>query len=318
MLRLTARSLMMFIASALGGSLLIFFMLRMLRGDVALVMLGMNATPEALESLRAELSLNEPWYAQYLGWINGVLRGDLGKPHFGVFDVADEIGRRLGLTVSIALISLVVSAMVALFAGVYAAVYADRRRGVIVDMLAQVAVAMPSFWVGILLVGLLSVKLGWLPSGGYVPWAINPWHAAQSLVLPVTAVSISLAGALARYVRSTMLEVLSEDYLKTAVAKGRTYRQAIVIHGIRNASVPLVTVGTLTLGGLLTGVVVVEVVFSLPGMGRMLLDAVFAREVVVVQSVTFVFLALILMLNFAMDIAYGFLDPRIRDARKGT
>lgn len=165
-----------------------------------------------------------------------------------------------------------------------------------------------------MLIGFVSVQLGWLPAGGYVPWAEDPADAIRSLTLPVIALATTIAGVFTRFVRSSMLEVLNEDYIRTAMAKGRTWRYAAMRHGVRNAAIPLVTVGTLQLGALLAGTVVVEQVFTLPGLGRMLMSAVAGREAVVVQSLALVIIVLILTLNFLMDIIYGFLDPRIRDA----
>lgn len=316
--RVVLRSVATLLVSALVGSLVVFMLLRLLRGDVATVILGQTATTEALAELRAELGLDQPWPTQYVDWITGLLRGDLGLSYAARYDIFAEIRSRLGLTFSLSIISMVLSSVFALVAGTYSAIHVRERRGVAVDVTAQLGIAVPTFWAGLLLIGLVSVRWGWLPAGGYTPWTESPMGAVRSLTLPILALSIPIASMLTRYVRSSMLDVLNEDYIRTAMAKGRTLRGAAVVHGIRNASVPLVTVAALQLGSMIAGTVVIENVFTLPGLGRMLLDAVGGREAIVVQSLVFVVLLMILTLNFFMDIAYGLLDPRIRDAQGGA
>ncbi len=316
---LVFRSTVLLVASALAGSVVVFLLLRLLGGDVATIILGKVATPEQLAQLRAELGLDRPWPAQYFDWLGGLFRGDLGQSYAAGFDIFAEIRAGLGLTLTLALTSMAVSSAVALAAGTYAALHAHRVRGGLVDALTQLGMAIPSFWAGLVLVSIFSVRLGWLPAGGYVPWSEDPVQSVKSLVLPVAAMSLFVAAVLTRYVKSAMLEVLNEPYIRTALAKGRTLPAAVLVHGVRNASVSIVTVGTLVLGGLLAGTVVVENVFSLPGLGNLMVSAINGREALVVQSVAFVILLVILVLNFLMDIAYGLLDPRIRDAeRRGS
>lgn len=314
--RVLLRSTLILLGSALGGSLVVFLLLRLLSGDVATVILGQTATPEALAELRAELGLDRPWPVQYLDWVGGLLRGDLGVSYAAQYDIFTEITGRLGLTFSLAVISLLLSSLIALAAGTYSALNVRRMRGGLVDVTAQLGIAMPTFWAGLLLIGFFSVRMGSFPAGGYVPWTQSVTGAARSLTLPVLSLSIPIAAMLTRYVRSAMLEVLNEDFIRTAMAKGRTLRGAALVHGVRNASVSLVTVSTLQLGALIVGAVVIENVFTLPGLGRMLVAAVAGREAIVVQSLVFVVLLMILAMNFLMDIAYGLIDPRIRDAAK--
>lgn len=316
MLRIFLRSGLFLLASAFVGSLIVFCLLQLLGGDAATIILGQDATAESLAALRTELGLDKAWYLQYLDWLFGLFRGDLGTSYAAGFDIWDEIRRRFGLTFSLAFISLTLSCLLALVFGTYSALHAKELRGEVVDVGAQLGMAVPSFWAGLLLILFFAVKLGWLPSGGYVPWSEDPWRAAATLVLPVAALSVRITGQLTRFVRSAMIDVMSEDYIRTAMAKGRTRRAAAVLHGIRNASIPLVTVGVLQLGTLLAGAVVIENVFTLPGLGRMLVVAVGGREAVVVLSLAFVILVMILVLNFLMDIMYGLLDPRIRDKEK--
>ncbi len=316
---LLLRSAVLLVASALAGSVVVFLLLRLLGGDVATIILGRVATPEQLAQLRAELGLDQSWVVQYVDWLGGLFSGDLGQSYAAGYDIFGEIRSGLGLTVTLALTSMVVSSVVALVAGSYAALHARKVRGGVVDAVTQLGMAVPSFWAGLVLVSVFSIRLGWLPAGGYVPWSEDPAQSIRSLVLPVAALSLSVAAVLTRYVKSAMLDVLGQPYIRTAMAKGRTLPGAVLVHGVRNASVSIVTVGVLMLGGLLAGTVVIENVFSLPGLGSLMVSAINGREALVVQSVAFVILLMTLVLNFLMDIAYGLLDPRIRDAeRRGT
>lgn len=313
MFRVVLRSAATLLLSALAGSVVVFVMLRLIRGDIATIILGRAATPDALAALRADLGLDRTWLEQYLDWIGGLVRGDLGVSYAARFDIFSEITSRLGLTLSLAFISLVLSILAALALGTYSALNARNLRGVTVDVGAQLGIAIPSFWAGLLLIGYFAVNRGWFPAGGYVPWSVSVGGAIRSLTLPVIALSVPMVATMIRFVRSSMIEVLDEDFMRTAMAKGRTLRSAALIHGVRNAAIPLVTVSTLQLGQLFAGAVVIENVFTLPGLGRMLLSAVLNREAIVVQSLIFVVMLAILTMNFLMDILYGLLDPRIRD-----
>lgn len=315
MTRVVLRATATLFLSALVGSVIVFLLLRMLRGDIATVILGQNATPEAIERLRSEFGLDRSWAVQYLDWMTGMLRGDLGRSYAARYDIFAEIRSRMGLTFSLSIASLVLSSVFALIAGTYSAINVRKVRGGLLDVGAQLGMAVPTFWAGLLLIGYFSVRLGWFPAGGYVPWTRDPIGAIRTLSLPVLALSIPIAAMLTRYVRSSMLDVLNEDFIRTAMAKGRTLPRAAVVHGVRNASVSLVTVATLQLGSLIAGAVVIENVFTLPGLGRMLMDAVGGREATVVQSLVFVILLMILLLNYLMDLGYGLLDPRIRDSQ---
>jgi peptide/nickel transport system permease protein len=313
---LLVRSIVLLAASALAGSLVVFLLLRLLGGDVATVILGRTATPQSLAELRSQLGLDRPGIVQYADWLRDLVRGDLGQSYAAGYDISQQIRSRMGLTLTLALASMVISSVVSVAAGSYAALHAGRLRGGVVDLLTQLGMAIPTFWAGLVLVVVVSIRLGWLPAGGYVPWSENPLEAIRSVVLPVAALSLYVTAVLTRYVRSAMLDVLGQPYIRTAMSKGRTLPMAVLVHGVRNASVSIVTVGTLMLGGLLAGTVVIENVFNLPGLGSLLVSAIRGREALVVQSVAFVILLMVLTLNFLMDIAYGVLDPRIRDAEK--
>lgn len=318
MIRVVVRAMSSLLISAFMGSIVVFLLLRMLKGDVATVILGQTATRESLESLRAEMGLNAPLVQQYWDWISGVLRGDMGTSYAAEFDIAHEIWTRVPLTFMLAFASLILSAIVALVIGTFSAIHSRDWRGTWVDILSQIGIAVPSFWLGLLMVTLFAVRLGWLPAGGYVPLTEDFVEGLKSLTMPVMALAIPLSAVLVRYVRSGMLEVLDEDFIRTAQAKGLTLRRAAWRHGVRNASIPLVTVTILQLGSLLAGTVVIENVFTLPGLGRMLVVAVGGREALSVQSLTLVLMLMILSLNFLMDIAYGLLDPRIRNSDRSA
>lgn len=315
MVRLMVRSLLLLIASAFVGSLIVFVLLRLVGGDVATVMLGIKATPETLATLRESLGLNQPIWVQYFSWIGGLLTGDLGESYAARYGITEQIVRRLEPTLILTFGALLVSIPLALVIGTYSAMNHTKWRGAIVDAGAQVGIAIPQFFVALILVLVFAVQLRWLPAGGYIPLADDPLGTLRSMVLPIVTLSLGVTATFTRFVRSSMIEQLSDDYMRAARAKGRTLRSAAVTHGIRNAAIPIVTIGALQVGSLIAGAVVVENVFVIPGIGRLLLTAVLGREVVVVQSVVLVILLIILAMNLLMDVLYGILDPRIRSRK---
>jgi len=315
---LIGREAMTLLVSAVIGSLVVFGLLRLLGGDVALMILGQEADPKAVIALREELGLNRPWYLQYLSWMAGFFTGNLGRSYAGGYDIFQQIVVRMVPTSLLAFGSLFVSILLAIAIGTYSALNARNVRGAIIDVAAQLGIAMPSFWAGLLLVYLFAVILGWFPAGGYVPIQEAPLASLHSLVLPIAALCLGSTAVKTRFVRSAMLDVMNEDYIRTAMAKGRTFGSAVLVHGLRNVSIPVLTISTLQLGSLLAGAIVLENVFVIPGLGRLLLVAVNGREVMVVQSLAFVILMIILVMNFLMDVAYGLLDPRIADKRTGA
>ena len=252
-------------------------------------------------------------FVRYFDWLGGVVTGDLGKSYGMGYDIFDEILRRLGPTLMLTIGGLLVSIPLSLVLGSYSAINAKKVRSSILDVFTQVGIAIPAFWAGLLFVLVFGVRLGWLPTGGYVPFTEDPVLAIRSAILPVAALSLGVTSVFTRYVRTAMLDVMNEDFMRSAMARGRTRRGAALIHGVRNASIPLVTVAALQFGQLIAGAVVIENVFVLPGIGRLIVTATLGREVVVVQSLALVIMLIILILNFFVDIAYGVLDPRIRD-----
>jgi peptide/nickel transport system permease protein len=300
------------IASAFAGSVVIFLLLRMVGGDIATVMLGTKATPESLAAIREAFGLNRSWPEQYFSWIAGVLRGDLGEAYTGQYVIGTEIAQRLEPTLILTFGSLFVSIPIAVIVGVYSAVNFTRWRGVAVDVVAQVGLAIPQFFLALVLVIVFAVQLGWLPATGYVSIFIDPVEAIRSMVLPIATLSLGITAVFTRFVRTSMIEQMNSDYMRTAKAKGRTIRSAAIIHGLRNSAIPIATTGVLQIGALMAGSVVVENVFGIPGIGRLLLTSVMTREAITVQSLALVILLIILGMNLLIDVLYGFLDPRIR------
>lgn len=313
MLKHILRSLFTLLFTALVGSIAVFVLLRQLGGDIVTVFLGRDAAPIDVSYMREELGLNEPLIMQYLNWLGGIVTGDLGKSYGMGYDIFDEMVRRLGPTLMLTLGGLIVSVPLSLVLGTYSAINSKKLRSGFVDVFTQVGIAIPAFWGGLLFVLVFAVRLGWLPTGGYVSFFDDPVKALRSAILPVSALSLGVTSVFTRYVRTAMLDVMNEDFMRSAMARGRTRRGAALVHGVRNASIPLVTVAALQFGQLIAGAVVIENVFVLPGVGRLIVTATLGREVVVVQSLALVIMLIILVLNFLVDIAYGFLDPRIRD-----
>jgi peptide/nickel transport system permease protein len=305
-----ARRLGVFVVSLLGASLLIFGMTHALPGDVAQVLLGTDATPEALAELRAQLGLDRPLPLQYLSWLGGILVGDFGHSHLNGQPVLALLAPRLAVTLWLVLFGLVGSLLIALPAGMVAALKRRSWPGFTISAAAQLGMAIPVFWGGILLVFLFSVWLRWLPANGYVPLAKNPGQWAAHLVLPVVTLAGVQAAVLIRYVRSAFLEVLDEDYYRTARSIGWTPMRALLRHGVRNAAISLVTVLGLQLSSVLVGAIVVESVFTLPGLGSMLLTAVGQRDLVVVQGTVMFLVLAVLVISALVDFSYLLIDPR--------
>lgn len=313
MLKHILRSFFTLVFTAFVGSIAVFVLLRQLGGDIVTVFLGRDAAPIDVSYMREELGLNDPLIMQYLKWLGGIVTGDLGNSYGMGYDIFSEMVRRLGPTLMLTLGGLLVSVPLSLVLGTYSAINTKKLRSNFVDVFTQVGIAIPAFWGGLLFVLVFAVRLGWLPTGGYVSFMDDPIQALRSAILPVCALSLGVTSVFTRYVRTAMLDVMNEDFMRSAMARGRTRRGAALVHGVRNASIPLVTVAALQFGQLIAGAVVIENVFVLPGIGRLIVTATLGREVVVVQSLALVIMLIILVLNFVVDIAYGFLDPRIRD-----
>lgn len=293
-------------------SILVFVVIRVLPGDPALIIMGTEASPEAAARLREAMGLNRPLPVQYAEWIGGALRGDLGRSIQYDVPVGALILSRLPVTVPLTLMAAFLMALAAIPLGIFAATRHRRWGDYLTMILSQLGIAVPSFWAGLLLILLFSVRLGWVQAGGFDGWGQGVWPALRSLLLPAIALGLFQFAVLARTTRSAILEVLREEYVKTARAKGLAEPTVLVKHTFRNAMIPVVTVVGIQLGQLLAGSIILETVFYLPGLGRLALGAINARDLPVVQGVVLFVASTIVVINVLVDILYGFLDPRIR------
>ncbi len=301
-----------FAGSLLLASLLIFAATNWLPGDIASVLLGTNATPEAVAAKRVELGLDRPFLVRYLEWLGGVVSGDFGTSMINGRSVTATIAPRLEVSLWLVLFGTLGSLLLALPVGTFAAVRRRHLDGFVVSALSQIGLAVPAFWAGIWLVVLFAVRLQWLPAGGYVPYWESPAQWALHLILPVTALSIVQASVISRYVRTAVIDVLHTDYFRTARAIGWGKVGALWRHGLRNISISLLTVVGLQVATLLVGAIIIEQVFALPGLGSRLLLAVTQRDLVVVQGIVLVLVWAVLLINFLVDVAYQMLDPRLK------
>jgi peptide/nickel transport system permease protein len=300
-----------FVATLWATSVVVFLVLEVLPGDPALTMLGVGAPDDAIRALRAELGLDRPAAVRYVDWISGVVVGDFGKSFTYQVPVAELIGERLQVTVPLALLSMSITVVVALALGVYAA----SRHGKIGDWgvmtLSQLGIAVPAFWFGILLILLFAVVLKWFKAGGFAGWDAGFVPAIGSLLLPAIALSAFQVAVLARVTRSSVLEVAREDFVRTARAKGLSKRATMWRHVLRNALIPVITILGLQFANLLAGTIVIESVFSLPGIGKLIINAITNRDLVVVSGVTLLLAGMVVLVNFVVDLLYAVIDPRV-------
>ena len=301
-----------------AASLLVFGALEYLPGDAAQVAMGPDATPELIAAKRAELGLDQPASTRYVAWVSGLLRGDMGTSYAYGSPVSELIGERLAVTLPLAALALLISTAVALVAGVYAAAHHNKLGDVGVMTLTQLGVAVPNFWFAILLVLLFSVKLQWFSAGGFDGWywddgvGTGLWAGLKALLLPALALAAVQAAILSRFTRSAVLDVMREDFVRTARAKGLSRGQAMRRHVLRNALVPVVTILGMQFAELVINAIVVENVFYLPGIGRLVFQAIGNRDLIVVQNVVMLLAALVIVVNFVVDVAQAWIDPRVR------
>lgn len=306
------KRLAIFAASLLVASALIFWVCSALPGDLAQVILGQNASPASLAELRQELGLNRPWLVRYGEWLSGLVVGDFGVSPLSRLPVSAQIANRLGVTGWLVFFAMAVALLVAVPVGMLAALRSHKLSGVVVSGLSQVGLAVPAFWAGIMAVFVFAVTLRWVPANGYVRLLEDPGQWLSHLILPVISLAVVQASVLVRYVRSAVLDVMNEDYIRTARAVGWTRMRALTRHGLRNASLSVVTVLGLQLSTLLVGAIVIESVFALPGLGQLLLSAVSQRDLVLVQGTVMVLAFAVLAINAIVDLSYLALDPRLR------
>ena len=294
------------------ATIVVFLFMRLIPGDPAQIALGVNATPELLEQTREQFGTNRPLIVQYFEWFGGLLRGDFGTSYVTRTDISPMVLDRVQVSLILVLTAMVVALLVAIPLGTWAAVKHRNFSGVAIGLGSQIGVAIPGFLAGILLVMIFAVGLGWLPANGWTAPAVDFGDFIRRLILPVVALASVQGAILTRYVRSAVLEVMSEDYLRTARAKGLSKNSALLKHGLRNAAIPVITVTGVQIAALIIGAVVIERVFVIPGLGSMLLDAVGNRDMLTVQSVVMVLVAITLILNLVVDILYTIIDPRLR------
>ena len=312
MRRYIARRIAALAVTLVFVSVLVFVVIRVLPGDPAMIILGTESGPEAAARLRAAMGLDRPLVVQYLEWIGRAARGDLGQSIQYDVPVTGLILSRMNVTLPLTLLAAGLMVATAIPLGVFAATRHRRWGDYATMVLSQLGVAIPAFWAGLLLILLFSVKLGWVRSGGFDGWGQGVWPALRSLLLPAVALGFFQFAVLARTTRSAVLEVLREEYVKTARAKGLAEGGVLFRHALANAMIPVLTVAGVQLGQLMAGSIVLETVFYLPGLGRLALAAISARDLPVVQGVVLFVASVIVAINVAVDLLYGVLDPRIR------
>jgi peptide/nickel transport system permease protein len=306
------KRLLVAVATLLVASLVVFSVLEILPGDAARIMLGTTATPDAVEALREKLNLNHSPPVRYFEWMSGLLTLDFGRSYTYSVPVIDLVSERIAVSLPLALISLFLSVAIAIPVGAYAA----QRRGRAGDTLtmgaAQVGVAIPNFWFALILIYLFAVWLRLVPAGGFPGWSAGIWPALKALILPAIALALPQAAILARVTRSALIEVLGEDYIRTARAKGLPFGAVLWRHAMRNALIPVLTIVGLQFSFLLAGTIIIENVFYLPGLGRLIFQAITQRDLIVVESVVMLLVATVIIVNLLVDLSYALVDPRLR------
>lgn len=312
MLRYVLKRLLSLCISLAVASLIIFTVIEVAPGDPASFMLGINAQPETLAALRGELGLDVPKVQRYFNWVGGMLMGDFGTSYTYRTPVTEMVADRIAVSIPLALYALILSILIAFPAGIFAA----SRRGHAGDLgvmgATQLGVALPNFWFAMMLVLVFAINLRWFPAGGFAGWDKGLVAGLTSLTLPAIALALPQAAILTRVMRSALLDVLGEDYMRTARAKGLTARQTLWRHGLRNAMIPVLTIIGLQFSFLFAGTIIIEQVFYLPGLGRLIFQSISARDLIVVESVVMLVVFGVILINFLVDLAYAAVDPRLR------
>ena len=320
MLLFLLRRAAIFAATLLVASLVVFAALEWLPGSPAQLMLGDTATPESIAALESKLGLDRPAWQRYSSWVGGLLRGESGLSYAYDTPTFELIAERLQVSLPLALLAMALTVVVALVLGVYAASRHNRAGDLGVMALSQLGVALPSFWLAILLILLFAVQLQWVSAGGFPGWSGGDdegggvWAGLTALLLPALSLAAVQAAILARVTRSSVLEAMREDYVRTARAKGLTRRAVLWRHVLRNAMIPVLTIMGLQFANLITGAIVVENVFVLPGIGRLVFQAINNRDLVLVRDVVMLLAAVVVLVNFVVDVLYAVIDPRLRVA----
>jgi peptide/nickel transport system permease protein len=312
MLPFLGRRLLQLVATLVCVSLIVFSLQQLLPGDPALAMAGEERDPEVLAQIRRQYRLDQPLPVQYVYWIGGVLSGNLGESMRLKEPVLTLIAEKFPVTLQLALMAIAIALTIGVTAGVVSAVRRNTLVDYAVNIVALWGISTPNFWLGIMLIFLFAVHLGWLPASGFVGPFEDLWLSLQTTILPAFVLGNSFAAVLMRHTRSAMLQAMGSDYVRTARAKGLAERTVILKHALRNALTPVVTLGALELGALLSGAVLTEQVFSIPGFGKLIVDSVFNRDYAVVQGVTLVTATTYILLNLLADVAYVLINPRLR------
>ncbi|MHB1415864.1 MAG: ABC transporter permease [Chloroflexota bacterium] len=313
------RRIIQLIPVLLLASILIFTIMHSIPGDPAITYAGPDATPETLAAIRQEMGLDQPLPVQYLTWLGHVVRLDFGVSYTSKYPVWTLIQQKAGATFELAVAAALLQVLIGIPLGLIAALNQRRLPDFLISAYNAIAMSVPNFWLGILLIILFSLELGMLPPGGRIEFMSNPGIAWKSLVMPALSLALFASATVARFTRAAMLEVLGEDYIRTAHAKGLSQRVIVVRHALRNALIPVITVVGIHFGYLLGGAVIIESVFAWPGMGRLIMQGIANRDYTVVQGSLVLFVGVFVLLNLLIDVSYAFLDPRIRlDARKSS
>ncbi len=300
------------ILSLAVASLVIFVVIELVPGDPAAFMLGLNAEPDTVAALRAELGLTQSPVARYLDWIGGMLTGDFGMSYTYRVPVSELVSARLWVSLPLTLYALVLSTAIAIPVGLLAASRRGRPADYAIMGTTQLGIAVPNFWFAMLLVLVFAINLRWFSAGGFPGWDEGFWPNMKALTLPAVALALPQASILARVMRSSLLETLGQDYIRTARAKGLTEGQAIRRHAFRNAMIPVMTILGLQFSFLLAGAIIIENVFFLPGLGRLIFQGITQRDLIVVESVVMLLVFAVILVTFLVDLAYAVIDPRLR------
>src|SRR4051794_4585827 len=306
------RRLLTLLVTLVGASIIIFLVLDALPGNAAQTLMGADASPDAIRALTVKFGLDQPLLTRYVHWIGGIAVGNLGNSYAYDTPVAALIMERLALTIPLAIMAMSLTVVLALTAGIYTAANHNKLGDVGVMALTQVGIALPNFWFAILLVLLFAVKLQWLSAGGFAGWDEGIIAGLRSLLLPAISLAVVQAAILARVTRSAVLEVLREDFVRTARAKGLSRRQVLWQHVLRNAMIPVMTVMGLQFANLLAGTIIIENVFYLPGLGRLIFQSIANRDLIVVRNCVMLLAGMVIVVNFVVDVLYAFIDPRIK------
>ena len=315
MLRYIFKRLASLIISLFVASVVIFLTIEVVPGDPASYMLGINAQEDTINALREELGLNGSALSRYFNWVSGMLVGDFGTSYTYRTPVADMISDRIVVSLPLAFYALLLSTIIAFPAGIIAATRRGSAADVSVMGITQLGIAIPNFWFAMLMVLVFAINLRWFSAGGFPGWEAGVFAGLKALTLPAIALALPQASIMARVLRSSLLDTLDEDFIRTARAKGLSNRQALWRHALRNALIPVLTILGLQFSFLLAGAIIIENVFYLPGLGRLVFQSISQRDLIVVESVVMLLVFAVVMINFAVDLAYAVVDPRLRNER---